>query len=80
MSTRKSALDKDAIGNTLFQEICDTKTNPDDPTQTLKTVGQNVESNEVNDIDSFFEAAKSKSSISNCSLSVPNHKLFRTIR
>ena len=63
MNTRKSALAKDEIGNTLFQEICETKTNPDDPTETLKTVGQNVESNEVTDIDSFFEAAKSKSSV-----------------
>jgi len=52
------ALDKDSIGNTLFQEVCNTRTNPDDPTETLKTVGQNIESNEVTNVDSFFDAAK----------------------
>lgn len=52
------ALDKDAIGNTLFQKVCETKVNPDDPTETLKTVGQNVQTNDVTDLDSFLEAAK----------------------
>ena len=61
MNTQKSALDKDDIGNKLFQEVCNTRTNPDDPTETLKTVGQNVETNEVDDFDSFLDAAKSKS-------------------
>merc|ERR1712176_1344590 len=52
------ALDKNDIGNKLFQEVCDTK-NPIDPTQTLKEVGKNVQDpNDVTDFDSLLDAAK----------------------
>jgi len=61
VNTQKSALDKNDIGNKLFQEVCNTRTNPDDPTETLKTVGQNVETNEVDSFDTFLDAAKGKS-------------------
>jgi len=50
-------LDKNDIGNKLFQEVCSTA-NPDDPTETLKTVGQNVQTNEVTNFDTFLDAAK----------------------
>ena len=48
---------KDDIGNALFQQVCNT-TNPLDPTETLKTVGKDIQTNDVTDIDSFFDAAQ----------------------
>merc|ERR1712113_70829 len=51
------AFNKNDIGNKLFQEVCDTE-NPNDPLETLKSVGQNVTENEVTDFDSFLDAAK----------------------
>ena len=57
----KSALDKDEIGNTLFQEVCDTKTgNSADPTETLKSIGKDVETNEVDSLDTYLDAAQSE--------------------
>ena len=79
VNTQKRALDKDSIGNTLFQEVCNTRTNPDDPTETLKTVGQNVESNEVTDVDSFLDAAKSKSSALNRLASTERFSRYQTV-
>ena len=50
---------KDDIGNALFQQVCNT-TNPLDPTETLKTVGKDIQTNDVTDIDTFFDAAQSE--------------------